>query len=62
MKKMKIKAEDKKLIKAFYNWHITKGYNPPREYDCSNLIDNMNCDHRNLVEEFLEELISKKGN
>lgn len=58
MRKMKIDAADKALIKAYFNWSRKKGFNStyPSEYDCSSLIENMNSDHRDLVENYLDEL------
>jgi len=53
---MKIKTEDKALIKAYFNWCRIKNLGYPREYECSKLIENMNCDHRDLVENYLSEL------
>jgi len=47
--------EDKKLIKTYFNWCNKKGIGC-HEYDCSKLIENMNGDHRNLVEDYLNEL------
>jgi len=52
---MKINKEDKSLIKAYCKWAINKGF-WPNEYEVSKLIDNMNCDHRYLVEDYLNEL------
>jgi hypothetical protein len=57
MKKIKISAADKALIKAYCKWWIQKGYlGFPSEYDIACLIDNKNGDHRNLIEDYLEEL------
>ena len=54
---MKISRADKSLIKAYCRWWKAKGFiGFPHEYDLSNLIDNMNCDHRDLVEHYLSEL------
>jgi len=52
---MKINKEDKTLIKAYCKWAIIKGFFP-EEYEISRLIDNMNCDHRFIVEDYLTEL------
>ena len=59
MKKLKISTVDKALIKAYFNWCKTKGFTPT-EYECSKLIENMNCDHRELVENFINELKLKE--
>ena len=53
---MKITREDKLLIKTYFNWCRKKNLGYPREYECSKLIENMNCDHRDLVEDYLSEL------
>jgi hypothetical protein len=55
MRKVKIKQEDKTLIKAYAKWCTRKGYFP-KEYECSRLIGNMNGDHRDLVDDYLSEL------
>lgn len=55
MKKLKISAADKALIKAYFKWCRTKNFFPT-EYECSKLIENMNCNHRDLVENYLNEL------
>ena len=52
MNKLKIKTEDKRLIKEYVKWCIKKGFFPS-EYECSGLINNMNQEHRCLVEENL---------
>jgi hypothetical protein len=61
MSKLKLGKEDKKLILAYCRWANSKGF-WPREYDVSTLIDNMNCDHRDLVEDYLSELKLKRDN
>lgn len=55
MKKIKINKEDKALIKAYAKWNIQKGMFP-LESECSRLIENMNNDHRMLIDDYLEEL------
>ena len=55
---MKIKKEDKLFIKAYFNWCVAKGYKPS-EFEISKFIENYNLDHRNMVEDYLEELESK---
>jgi len=55
---MKMKKEDKALIKAFFNWTRERKEGYPTEYECSNLIRNMNTDHRWLVEEYIDKLIA----
>lgn len=56
---MKISKEDKTLIKAYVKWAINKGFFPT-EYEISKLIDNMNNDHRYLVEDYLSKLKQEK--
>jgi hypothetical protein len=57
MKKITLSEIDKTLIKAYCKWWGQKGYNRfPREYEISKLIDNMNGEHRDLVENYLNEL------
>lgn len=51
----KIRTEDKQLIKAYVKWCSKKSFFP-NECECSRLIENMHCDHRELVEDFLNEL------
>ena len=58
---MKIKTEDKALIRAYAKWAEKKGFFPT-EFECSKLIENMNCDHRDLVEDFLSEIAIKQYN
>lgn len=52
----KITNEDKTLIKAYFIWNRKKYECSPTEYECSKLINNMNSDHRDLVENYLSEL------
>ena len=61
MRIVKIKLEDNVLIKAYAKWCIRKGYFP-KEYECSRLIENMNGDHRDLVDNFLADLRLKQYN
>ena len=58
---IKMNADDKGLIKAYVKWGVKKGFFPS-EYECSRLIENMNCDHRDLVENYLSELRLKQDN
>lgn len=55
---MKLKREDKTLIKAYFNWARAKGYRIrfPAEYDCSRLLDNNNMEYRDLIDSYLNEL------
>jgi hypothetical protein len=52
---MKISREDKIMIKAYCKWAKSKGYFPD-EYEISKIIQNMNSDHRYLIEDYLKEL------
>lgn len=61
MKKLKISKEDKALIRAFAKWCASRGQ-WPLESECSRLIENMNCDHRELVDDYLSELRLKQYN
>ena len=56
---IKINSDDKALIRAYVKWCSKKGFYPT-EYEISQLIDNMNHDHRYLVEQFLDEIIDNK--
>ena len=56
---MEIKAEDKTLIEAYFNWCRAKKCGYPQELECSRLIVNMDSEHRWLVEAFLAELEAK---
>ena len=53
--KNKINKNDKVLIKAYCKWAVSKGF-WPEEYEISQLINNMNSDHRYLIEDYLNEL------
>jgi uncharacterized protein YeeX (DUF496 family) len=55
MTKKVINKEDKTLLKVYIKWYLKKGYTPS-EYECSQLINNMNSDHRVLVEDYIKEL------
>jgi hypothetical protein len=55
MTKKVINKEDKTLLKVYIKWCLKKGYTPS-EYECSQLINNMNSDHRVLVEDYIKEL------
>jgi hypothetical protein len=57
----KISKEDKALIRAYAKWSASKGF-WPQEYECSRLIDNMNHNHRDMVEDYLSELRLKHYN
>lgn len=59
MSKIKISTEDKKMISSYVKWYFAKYESSPREYDVSKLIDNMNMDHRWLVESFIEQEAKK---
>jgi hypothetical protein len=54
---MTLKNEDKTLIKAYVKWTIKKNWYFPKEsYISLDLLENRNCDHRGLVEEYLAQL------
>lgn len=53
---MKINAIDRKLIKAMIEWNFNKGYDKPREKEISDYVDNMNMEHRQLVEEYIDSI------
>jgi hypothetical protein len=57
----KISKEDKALIRAYAKWCVSKGFFP-QEYECSRLIENMNHNHRDMVEDYLSELRLKQYN
>jgi len=53
---IKINKEDKALIKAYVKWYLIKYEQKPLESEVSRMIDNMNTDHRYLVEELIDSL------
>jgi hypothetical protein len=53
---IKISKEDKALIRAYVKWYLIKYEDKPTESEVSRMIDNMNTDHRYLVEDFIESL------
>lgn len=55
MKVLKISKEDKALIRAYARWCASRG-RWPLESKCSRLIENMNSDHRVLVDNYLSVL------
>ena len=58
---LKMKSEDKALIRAYAKWAVKKGFFP-EEYECSRLIENMNHEYRDLVDLYLSELRLKQYN
>lgn len=58
---MKLKKWEKDICKAFVNMYLAKGIEIKvswLEPEISRSIDNMNCDHRQLIEDFLITLYS----
>lgn len=64
MAKMKLQKWEKDICKAMVNMYIAKeieiNVEKWLEHEVSQIINNMNCDHRNLIEEYLLTLISKE--
>ena len=56
MTKLKISAVDKNMIKAYMTYNFKKYNSKPSEYEVSQLIDNLEHDHRYLVEKYIDAL------
>jgi uncharacterized FAD-dependent dehydrogenase len=66
MKKTNLKKWEKDICKAIINMYIAKGIELEEkniriglEYEVSQIMNNMNCNHRTVIEEYLVSLMNK---